>query len=117
MLENLLQITTTEVALQDSAKVVTIPKIRGMHSHGRHHRDEHEQLNSPFQFRNEQASSRSLTPIRTNLTPKLRRISTASTPPIATNRDLPDLSRSIDRQSQRVGGTGTLTTMERWGTM
>jgi hypothetical protein len=49
--------------------------------------------------------------------PSSVRISTANTPPAATNRDLPNLSRSIDRQSQRVGGTGTLTTMEQWGAM
>jgi hypothetical protein len=49
--------------------------------------------------------------------PSSVRISTASTPPAATNRDLLDLSRSINRQSQRVGGTSTLATMERWNAM
>jgi hypothetical protein len=61
--ENLLQITTMEVALQDSMKVAVIPQIHGMHPHGRRRRHKHMQLNSPLhQFRNEQASSRSLTP-------------------------------------------------------
>ena len=49
--------------------------------------------------------------------PSSDRIIFAITPPSATNWDLPGLSRSIDRQSQRVGGMGTLTTMERWGAM
>jgi hypothetical protein len=45
------------------------------------------------------------------------RISIASTPSTTTNWDLLGLSILIDRQSQRVGGTGTLTTMEQWGAM
>jgi hypothetical protein len=90
---------TSEVALQDSSKAAAIPQIHGMHPHDRRRRHKHGQLNSLLhQFRNEQTSSRSLTPIRTNLTLKLRS-HTASTPPIATNRDLPGLSRSIDHQS------------------
>jgi hypothetical protein len=49
--------------------------------------------------------------------PSSVRISTTSTPPAATNPGLLGLSGSIDRQSQRVGRTGTLTTMERCGAM
>jgi hypothetical protein len=52
-----------------------------------------------------------------NWLPSSVRISTASTPPVATNRGLPGLSRSIDCQSQRVGRSGTLTTMEWCGAM
>jgi hypothetical protein len=106
---------TTEVALQNSMKVAAIPQIHGMHPHGRRCRHKHGQLYfSLHQFRYEQPSSRSLTPYAPIWLPSSVRISTASTSPVATNQDLPDLSRSIDRQSLRVSGTCTLTTMERW---